>query len=583
MLIIDIRNRSITEFLNGNVNKNFFLDSQIAGKLEHTLTIECKWKLIRSNNHIFLGQVSPLTNQEELSSDLKRCQTVEDVRNVVNLNELPLSLVVIDLKSNTVEILTDYLNTYRLYYHVSKDRILVACNIFEISDFLKQEAQFPIEINENSAYRFLGFGYYFGRETLVKDVYQTEPSGIVTVTRSTFNFDKLPSPVAEAYVEKVNCPNLTEGDLSDKIERSLNVFKQNVELAVAHNLKNSGLYTASLSGGFDCKSTVCFASKASTQGNTLTFGDSKSLDIAISREVALGEGLGNYSFYLNGGGYLVNLLEEFVHQSSGAINAQGNLHAFTAFKNFYIPKGNVHLTGQIGDVVFGSFLKNSGRYKASSDALWSLSYLGGISPSLKEKISFSSFDISRYEDLGFELMCIETRQSCGTLQGDQSLSKYGAMFSPFTSKAFIREVMSIPDNVRDSERLYFNWMARSNTSVLDYRVDKTNAIPNSFSLYRLQSKVFGFSVKVRKALGVNYYHQNPFDKWFRKNNEITAKLDDCFTNYYNVCSQIISADLASDIQEIYQCKMDRYRRNKFAAVTLLIAMARHHGVNLQKV
>ena len=149
----------------------------------------------------------------------------------------------------------------------------------------------------------------------------------------------------------------------------------------------------------------------------------KSKDIKYAQEIAKGEGLNHFQRQLDGPKYLIdNIFENYIVPNDGLMMFQTSAHTSSTVKSFNLSEYNTLHTGQIGDVLFGSFSDqnfNIHRNKAS------IGYTGFVSNnSLLNKIESLPKLLDKYQELGFELFIYEQRQINATLVGDRSLNNH---------------------------------------------------------------------------------------------------------------------------------------------------------------
>ena len=249
---------------------------------------------------------------------------------------------------------------------------------------------------------------------------------------------------------------------------------------------------------------------------------------------------------------------------------QTSAHTSSTVKSFNLSEYNTLHTGQIGDVLFGSFSDqnfNIHRNKAS------IGYTGFVSNnSLLNKIESLPKLLDKYQELGFELFIYEQRQINATLVGDRSLNNHIDNVSPFYDLELINFCLSLPNKFKKNQMIYFDWLNKYHKQVVKYPWDKIDMIPNNrFKI------IYGKTIKKyvnggKKYFNLNYDSMNPYHKWLKEDLSIIHTLDSIISN--EIDKFYIDKELKEDLITIYDNNIFEFR-NKFAVATALLALKLH--------
>lgn len=212
--------------------------------------------------------------------------------------------------------------------------------------------------------------------------------------------------------------------------------------------------------------------------STITFGQSDSKDILYAKEIAIKEGLNSYQRFLDTPSYLIdNIIENYILPNDGLMMFQTSAHTSSTVKSFNLKDFQVLHTGQIGDLLFGSFTKEHYDFKKNRS---SIGYTGFVSnDALLNKIESLPNILDKYQERGLELYTYEQRVINATLVGDRSLNGIIDNISPFFDLELINFCLSLPNKYKASQMIYFDWLKKYHRRALSYPWDKIEMLPNN--------------------------------------------------------------------------------------------------------
>jgi hypothetical protein len=229
------------------------------------------------------------------------------------------------------------------------------------------------------------------------------------------------------------------------------------------------------------------------------------------------------------------------------------------------------VSGQIGDAIFGShFIGN----KSLKKYITSKSHYNTVPEFIYKKIGFMNKLYERYSNGQSEAYIYDGRISNGTIYGDIAIRNRIDTITPFYSKKLLDFTLSVEEKFRTNEYIYIKWLRKYHPKMLEFKWDKCNCLPTNY--YKL--KVFKYinTVKnaIKKRLKMNYDGMNPFDIWLRKNKDILKNLDNVYTENIELLS--FNKELQNDAKRLFYSDVDRYKRNQFVVVSLLLSLKLHY-------
>lgn len=471
---------------------------------------------------------------------------------------------IFDETINRLYVFNDNLSTKSIFYYYDKSIGFIFSSELGVITKLLRKEKIKYTINTDAVYQMALYGFLLEDNTYAKEVKKLNYSSIITFDTASM----------ELNIENHQKYSNKKIDLS--YSDALFQINELMEKSITSNWNKDKEYTnkhiSLLSGGMDARVNVLIAKELGFNDiTTITFGQLKSKDIKYAQEIAKGEGLNHFQRQLDGPKYLIdNIFENYIVPNDGLMMFQTSAHTSSTVKSFNLSEYNTLHTGQIGDVLFGSFSDqnfNIHRNKAS------IGYTGFVSNnSLLNKIESLPKLLDKYQELGFELFIYEQRQINATLVGDRSLNNHIDNVSPFYDLELINFCLSLPNKFKKNQMIYFDWLNKYHKQVVKYPWDKIDMIPNNrFKI------IYGKTIKKyvnggKKYFNLNYDSMNPYHKWLKEDLSIIHTLDSIISN--EIDKFYIDKELKEDLITIYDNNIFEFR-NKFAVATALLALKLH--------
>ena len=479
------------------------------------------------------------------------------------INELKGSYsgFIYDLEQNKVFVFNDHLSTKNIFYFFDKNLgFIFSSELIALKTFFKNNS-ISFSLNQDAVYMMALYGFILEDNTYINEVKKLPYSSLITfdLASNEFKIDKLFS--YSTRKESIN--------YADSLDRINVLMEDSVEKNWSKDINFSSKHLSLLSGGMDARTNIIIAKDLGFENiSTITFGQSDSKDILYAKEIAIKEGLNSYQRFLDTPSYLIdNIIENYILPNDGLMMFQTSAHTSSTVKSFNLKDFQVLHTGQIGDLLFGSFTKEHYDFKKNRS---SIGYTGFVSnDTLLNKIESLPNILDKYQERGLELYTYEQRVINATLVGDRSLNGIIDNISPFFDLELINFCLSLPNKYKASQMIYFDWLKKYHSRALSYPWDKIEMLPNNKYKIIYGKKFKKYFNGAKKYFNLKYDSMNPYNEWLKKDITIIRTLDAIFEA--EILRDYISNEVKEDLREIYQANIFEFR-NKFAVITALLAM-----------
>ncbi len=411
-------------------------------------------------------------------------------------------------------VFTNHYGDNAVFYFVDEQgRFIVASELDSILRGMKSLNE-PITIDKQAFYAMLTYGYMVDDSTYATSIKRLLP-GCYLKLASDGSFS-----THRYYIPKADSRDLsqaTEKELLDELDRRFRVavsreFDKDAEYGYRH--------LADLSGGLDSRMTTWVASELG-YGHALniTYCQAGYLDEVIAEEIAAD--LGNEFLFksLDDASFIFDA-KRIVARNYGLGLYTGISGGESLLRALDMMSFGIEHTGQIGDVIIGSFLSSPAEKNVIDHAQMYSSVLADKMPTI---------DFSQWSDREQYLFCV--RAFLGTLSSHFLRRQYTEVASPFLDVDFLDFCLSIPEEKRIGHRLYKRWIAEYYPRAASYRWEKTGlpvlASDRSIFVERAKRKIG--RVLSRKDEG-HYGGMTPFDLWAKKNPRIGEWVNGVFAD-----------------------------------------------------
>lgn len=275
----------------------------------------------------------------------------------------------------------------------------------------------------------------------------------------------------------------------------------------------------------------------------ITFSQTESTDEKVAQQIGKDLDVDNIFWPLDSARHLLHI-DEYVSMNYGSAIYSGVGGMKEILDRIDISKFGVIHTGQLGDVIIGSYLR-------AEEELSDFSPGGTYSQLLTVK----NDKYTEYRDREEYLMTV--RGLFGILSSHFYLRNYAEIASPFLDVDFFDFCMSIPVRLRVNHHIYKKWILTKYPKAAEFIWEKTGAKIDESNLHRQFRRYIGvlmnpkrilrklgFKVNMRSLTGMN-----PVDLWWDEN----EKLRNIYDEYYekSINNDALSSEIKKDIEFVY--------------------------------
>lgn len=454
-------------------------------------------------------------------------------------------------------IYTNHTGTKPIFIYQQGESWIISSSLCYIADNLKHYGV-KLNLDHQAAYNLLSYGFMIADATLISEVRRLTPGHFVKITAD----DKI---TIKPYFQLSNTP-MDEFDIDGTGDIINDLFCTAVKREYEKDEEYGYTHFCQLSGGLDSRLAMWVANKKLGHDDIVAgcFSQSNTLDQTISQKIASDLHI-EYLFKNLDDARFIKSLEESIYLNYGLCCASGQLHEIQLEKCLNYERFGLRHTGQIGDVILGSFCADESAYKPITAPT------GQNSNFLIEK---AETDFSAWENK--ELFMLYNRAFNGALCSDFIRDTA----SPFIDVDFMSFCLHIPTKYRQKGGgVYANLLTRMYPEACKYKWETTNNYVNASKLSVLFSKArrYGFKFTAAKILkrflkvDIRISHgrdwMNPFDYWYENIQDIREFIDNYF--FDNIDKIQINDNLRRDMKLMFA---NVSAREKLQILTLIMSI-----------
>lgn len=331
-----------------------------------------------------------------------------------------------------------------------------------------------------------------------------------------------------AYYRFSSCP--TEITMDEAVERVDTEFRKAVSRCINKDIEYGYSYhLADMSGGLDSRMTTWVAHEMGYLPITnLSYAKQGSFDEQYARMVAkeldndfIFQPLDNVEFIYD--------LEAIVHMNYGLAMYAGITGGKKLLSTIDFNKYGLEHTGQIGDVIIGTYCKSESDNSRSA-SVREIQYGDWIAPILEEKDRYKTND----------LLFLYYRAFQGALVTHFIRRHYTEAVSPFLDVDFIQFCLNLPLEYRCEHRLYYRWIETKYPSALS--IPTTRIRPGSKKITKktlyhamptwARHAIIGICKKLHLANMISDKKgMNPMDYWYENNSEMRSFIEKYYSEH----------------------------------------------------
>ena len=441
-----------------------------------------------------------------------------------------------DKNKNKWIIYTNHVGDKQIFYYKMRDKVIFGSEINYLVSYMKNN-KISYTFDEIGAYFLLTYGYMLEDYTLIREIKKLNAGKYIKIEDGDFQI--------LTYYEIDNTPDYSQSE-EEIIQNIDRLFRNAVKLEFEKDREYGYKHIASLSGGLDSRMTVWVAHELGyTEQLNVTFSQTDYWDETIAKEIAR-DLEHEWLFYaLDNGIYLKNI-REMIEINFGDCLYAGAAHANGCLSKIDFDKYGIYHTGQIGDVILGTFYSSENpqtSYKPRDGAYSTRLVQNDEKKYLKYK--YNNEEVFKFYNRAFT----------GALQGNLVSQKYTEVASPFLDIEFFEYCLKIPLKYRYDHRIYKKWILRKYPDAAKYKWEKIQGkiTERTYSIFgrtttlkALPRKAFN---KLFHASSLNTkHHMNPIDYWYNTNDDLREFFLDTFNKGIDLLK---NEKLRNDCQKLF--------------------------------
>lgn len=398
-------------------------------------------------------------------------------------------------------------------FYYKNDVCLVVSSSFSMIHKFCTRNGFVLTYDEAAANHILSLGWVVEGHTLANEIRRIRPGEVLYYDNDALKED--------VYYRLDNTYPIAI-TMEQAVELLDNAFRKAVKRCFDKDLEYEyGCHLADISGGFDSRMVSWVARDLGYSNITnICYAKSDSREPIYARAASLALGneflfkpLDDMSFFYD--------IDDVVRKNFGLTNYIAFTGGNRLLSDISFEKFGLEHTGQLGDVIIGSYMKKGQSIERNPIAICTSR---NASPVLEFADNFPNH----------ELFAMYYRGFYGILSSHFIRNEYTYAVSPFIDTDFIDTCMSIPLEYRRDHKLYYAWLAEKYPAVLTVastRLEKPswrNAARKLAGKYKKPIFHLLNRLKLYKFAS-NPNTMNPLDYWYSTN----PKLQMFITQYYH--------------------------------------------------
>lgn len=477
-----------------------------------------------------------------------------------------------DKKADKWLIYTNHIGDKQVFlYKIADNDYIFASEIGFIVDTLKTNG-ISVSLDKTGAYFALTHGFVIEDNTLVQGVRKLVAGTYYKLEKGEFS-----EITYHRFSNKAK--EMSPQEAIDGIEK---YFSQAIKRAFEKDREYGYRHLACLSGGLDSRMTVMVAHEMGYIDQlNITYSQSGYLDFSIAQDIAI-DLHHDWLFKPLDGGDCIRDIDTITNITIGSANFFGLSHGNSLERLINYDDFGIAHTGQLGDVIIGTYLKQMDNKQPISiqDGAYSLIMIDRL----------QNYKL-KYDYADAEIFMMYNRGLGGIGQGLLTFQELTESHSPFTDVDFFEFCFSIPLELRYNHKIYFDWIFAKHPKAADYIWEKikkkiepiANVKPKTMKLFGKQipaitdknfSKwLYGSMMRrlglrkkenAKKTMVVSTKeHMNPVDYWYQTNPYIKSFMQ----TYWEENQHYITDDqLKNDMQHLF---MDCVLMDKLQALSVL--------------
>ncbi|WP_314577810.1 hypothetical protein [Enterococcus gilvus] len=421
--------------------------------------------------------------------------------------------VSLNKKKDVFRLYTNHIGDKEVFYHLDEknDTLYFGTDFYSLIVLIQKHCNKKFDINTNGAYSLLSHGHTLCNETLFEKIYRLSPGHYLMY--SSNGLEK------HIYYEIKN--KSIEISEPEALKQLNNHFVNAVKSSFDKDLEYGYKHLVALSGGLDSRMTTWVAHTLGYDNVVnYTFSQTNYYDEKIPKKIS--NQLENEWLFkaLDNGVYLYNYFDDSL-KISGARSYNATIsHTMSMLNNLNMENFGLVHTGQLGDVILGTYYENGKKESFRRGA-------GAVSSMLINEVYYSEENAVHIDDL--ELFKFYNRGFTGINVGLKPMYEYTETISPFLDIDFMEFCLSLPFEYRKNHYLYIKWINEFYPEAAEFIYEKVRGkikhkiipikgVPIPWT--SIPSAVLKVTKKKLNMQLNSSSHMNPLDYWYKKNKNL---------------------------------------------------------------
>lgn len=456
-----------------------------------------------------------------------------------------------DLKSGFGRFFVNQTNSARLYWY-HQGEIFAVCSSMTLLASLLRLNSITLSVNPLGARMLLRYGFTLDDHTTLREVSLLSAGQILYLQKGKAS--------VKSYHRFNNEP--LHHDIKQVLPQIHDLFGEAVKCEYSYDGDRGHL--AFLSGGLDSRMSVFTAVEQGFKNiDCLNFCQTNNLDQLSAQKITKLLGLNYHFFPLDTGNYLKTIDLGMLY-NDGQIILHGAAHLNAALKSMDLSGFGILHSGQVGDLVLGSFLQGT---KHSPSNNISIGLSGQTDPELESEINAIT---AGYPNA--EMFALYNRAFNAASNGDYASAQSNGAISAFLYPPFASYCFQVSPVLRADNYLYLKWFQHFHPKAQKIKWEKTGM---SLNASRTERHIAVLIRRIRAKLELMGYFvptgMNPFERWYREN----ADLRLFFEHKFEVIKQIedlIDPSLRKSMHELLDSNLFSH---KLYAYSLALSLHTH--------
>lgn len=456
---------------------------------------------------------------------------------------------------------TSHYGDNAIFYYVDQSGgFAFASQVNYLLALLREVGREP-SLDEHAFYSMLTYAYMVDEATYAKEIKRLLPGTYAVIDHGGMRIERY-YRISDG---KFDLAGLDEDGIIEELDAR---FRKAVWREFSKDDEYGYKHLCDLSGGLDSRMTTWVAHDLGFEDClNATFCQSGYLDETIAEEIA--DALGNELIFkpLDTATFLFEA-KRIIDMNFGLGIYSGISGGEQLLRAINLEEYGIEHTGQIGDVVVGSFL-------SSPESDGSVSHAGMYSSKLLNRMPDP--DDGRYA--GQEEFMMNVRAFMGACSSHFVRSNYVVVATPFLDIDFFDYCMSIPVEMRAGHHLYRRWIASKYPQAAAFTwesegISITASAPRRFVSKAIHHLPFLISRWTHGKLFVSKQNMTPLEYWYKTKPRIREWVTETFERYIGLCPN----DLRKDAEALYESGSIG---EKLQAITALLALDYYFGDHAQ--